>query len=167
MSNTSSWIFVSQDSNNDNKGPKLGVVFISFAASVAIFFVILFGRCLLRRRWRHHRRITTASIPSDSPKPELAPSTIASLPTFAYQKAIDPTGNATSVLCAVCLGQAQEGEMVKLLPKCKHVFHVECIDMWLYSHSTCPLCRSDVVDSPKVVKKVEDGEASAPPELPV
>ncbi|KAG1335220.1 E3 ubiquitin-protein ligase ATL41 [Cocos nucifera] len=142
------------------------VMSVSLAASVAIFCVILFGRHLLRR-WRHHRRITTASMPRDSPNPGLAPSTIASLPTFAYQKAIDRSGNATSVQCAVCLGQAQEGEMVRLLPKCKHVFHVECINVWLYSHSTCPLCRSDVVDSPKVAKKVEDGEASAPPELPV
>ncbi|KAH0937435.1 hypothetical protein HID58_004896 [Brassica napus] len=28
---------------------------------------------------------------------------------------------------------------------CGHGFHVECIDMWLSSHSTCPLCRSPVL----------------------
>ena len=32
--------------------------------------------------------------------------------------------------------------MVKLLPNCKHMFHVECIDMWLNSNTTCPICRT-------------------------
>ena len=27
---------------------------------------------------------------------------------------------------------------------CKHLYHVKCIDMWLASHTTCPLCRADV-----------------------
>lgn len=46
--------------------------------------------------------------------------------------------------CAVCLSIVQEGETVRQLPACKHLFHVGCIDMWLHSHSTCPLCRASV-----------------------
>ncbi|GMI77829.1 hypothetical protein like AT1G72310 [Hibiscus trionum] len=55
--------------------------------------------------------------------------------------------------CAVCLCELVEGEKARLLPKCSHGFHVECIDMWFQSHSTCPLCRNPIVgvevDSPK------------------
>lgn len=35
--------------------------------------------------------------------------------------------------------------MGRKLPNCGHVFHAECIDMWLHSHSTCPVCRDPVV----------------------
>ena len=46
--------------------------------------------------------------------------------------------------CAVCLSDAVEGEKVRLLPKCNHGFHLDCIDMWFQSYSTCPLCRNSV-----------------------
>ncbi|KAL5217193.1 hypothetical protein ABZP36_017877 [Zizania latifolia] len=48
--------------------------------------------------------------------------------------------------CAVCITELAAGEAARLLPRCGHVFHVECVDMWLRSHSTCPLCRCAVAD---------------------
>ncbi|XP_039128349.1 RING-H2 finger protein ATL33-like [Dioscorea cayenensis subsp. rotundata] len=50
--------------------------------------------------------------------------------------------------CSVCLSLFIEGEEVRQLPKCKHLFHAPCIDMWLFSHSNCPLCRADVSSVP-------------------
>ncbi|CAD5180727.1 unnamed protein product [Musa acuminata subsp. malaccensis] len=47
--------------------------------------------------------------------------------------------------CAVCLCELSRGEAARLLPTCGHAFHIECIDAWFSSHSTCPLCRSPVV----------------------
>ncbi|KAL6124684.1 hypothetical protein ACLB2K_077196 [Fragaria x ananassa] len=46
--------------------------------------------------------------------------------------------------CSVCLSEFQENESLRLLPKCSHAFHVPCIDAWLKSHSSCPLCRSNI-----------------------
>ncbi|KAL4605114.1 RING-H2 finger protein ATL33-like [Castanea sativa] len=46
--------------------------------------------------------------------------------------------------CPVCLMVFAEGEEVKQLSVCKHSFHVPCIDLWLNSHSNCPVCRASV-----------------------
>lgn len=46
--------------------------------------------------------------------------------------------------CAVCLSHLVDGDKARVLPGCNHGFHVDCIDMWFQSHSTCPLCRNTV-----------------------
>lgn len=60
------------------------------------------------------------------------------LPMFLYK-----SQNFTDGLdCAVCLCEFEDNEKARLLPNCGHSFHVECIDMWFRSHSTCPVCRT-------------------------
>lgn len=66
--------------------------------------------------------------------------TLKSLSTFTY--AADQ--HLTIDGCAVCLSDFEHGESGRVLPSCGHVFHVECIDIWFWSHSNCPLCRAAV-----------------------
>lgn len=49
--------------------------------------------------------------------------------------------------CSVCLNEFQEGETLRLLPKCSHAFHLHCIDTWLRSHTNCPLCRASIISA--------------------
>ncbi|CAA0806664.1 RING-H2 finger protein ATL16 [Striga hermonthica] len=49
--------------------------------------------------------------------------------------------------CAVCLSEFQEEEKLRLIPNCAHVFHVDCIDVWLQSNANCPLCRTSVTSN--------------------
>ncbi|XP_074269231.1 RING-H2 finger protein ATL13-like [Silene latifolia] len=67
---------------------------------------------------------------------------IDTLPVFYYKAII---GLKDPFDCAVCLCEFEPDDKLRLLPKCSHAFHMDCIDTWLLSHSTCPLCRSSLL----------------------
>jgi hypothetical protein len=84
----------------------------------------------------------------------LQQSVIDSITVFKYRK---NEGLFDGTECSVCLGEFQEEESLKLLPKCSHAFHVPCIDTWLKSHKNCRLCRAPVVnDAAEVSVTVTD-----------
>ncbi|XP_020592631.1 putative RING-H2 finger protein ATL49, partial [Phalaenopsis equestris] len=62
---------------------------------------------------------------------------IDTLPIFLYKTII---GFKDLFHCVVCLCVFELDDKRRLLPNCSHAFHVQCIDTWLLSHSTCPLC---------------------------
>lgn len=68
---------------------------------------------------------------------------IDTLPIFFYKSIVG--GNKDPFDCAVCLCEFEPEDRLRLLPKCSHAFHIECIDRWLLSHSTCPLCRGSLL----------------------
>ncbi|XVF47800.1 hypothetical protein PTKIN_Ptkin03bG0140000 [Pterospermum kingtungense] len=67
---------------------------------------------------------------------------IDTLPVFNYKSII---GVKNPFDCAVCLCEFEHEDKLRLLPKCSHAFHMDCIDTWLLSHSTCPLCRASLL----------------------
>jgi E3 ubiquitin-protein ligase ATL6/9/15/31/42/55 len=73
---------------------------------------------------------------------------IETFPTFAYDAVKDLNIGKGALECAVCLNEFEENETLRLIPKCDHVFHPECIDAWLASHVTCPVCRANLVPQP-------------------
>lgn len=42
--------------------------------------------------------------------------------------------------CVKCLSELEGGEEPRFLPRCGHDFHAQCVNMWLASHTTYPLC---------------------------
>lgn len=63
---------------------------------------------------------------------------IDALPVFLYREIV---GAKEPFDCAVCLCEFSDDDKLRLLPICGHAFHLSCIDTWLLSNSTCPLCR--------------------------
>ncbi|KAL3752437.1 hypothetical protein ACJRO7_013140 [Eucalyptus globulus] len=66
---------------------------------------------------------------------------INSLPVFRYKEIM---GLKEPFDCAVCLCEFSEQDELRLLPLCSHAFHIDCIDTWLLSNSSCPLCRGSL-----------------------
>lgn len=46
-------------------------------------------------------------------------------------------------LCSICCDVFQESDCLRVLP-CKHRYHVACVDRWLRSNCTCPLCKGEI-----------------------
>ncbi|KAF0887514.1 hypothetical protein E2562_002243 [Oryza meyeriana var. granulata] len=135
---------------------------------VALLFVLVcFVAVCLYLRWACHRygrdmtpMPTTSSGSSSSHAaaahaPDSASSvacldaaTIASLPVALYHWPVASAagdGDGGAAQCPICLGEFEEGEKVKTLPPCGHGFHPECVDAWLRSRPSCPLCRSSLL----------------------
>ncbi|KAK6935701.1 Zinc finger, RING-type [Dillenia turbinata] len=96
-------------------------------------------------RFHHFRTFTLDSTTSSTNFPSyptigLDASIISSIPLFVYK-----SGEQKQDLeCVICLSMFEDKDVGRDLPKCGHAFHVECIDMWLNSHSDCPICRAPV-----------------------
>lgn len=133
--------------------------------AVVLYFVFLniYARCVWNRRSSFRRRHLAFVGDQNSPRLHrvgLGKSAIEAIPTFVYQL----ENNKAAPECAVCLCEFEEEEKGRLLPKCHHSFHIDCIDMWLHSHSTCPLCRASAqpdTPSDSVVILVGDKETAS------
>ncbi|KAM0953600.1 putative transcription factor C2H2 family [Dioscorea sansibarensis] len=106
---------------------------------------------IFRRRPRrghhhhHHQADTVGHEPSiQSQSRGLASAFIHSLPSVQFCGKIKGGNNHGNTECSVCLSEFLEGEWLRLLPNCGHVFHATCIDTWFSSHSNCPVCRTSV-----------------------
>lgn len=71
----------------------------------------------------------------------LQPSVISAITVCKYKRG---DGLVEGTDCSVCLNEFQDGETLRLLPKCNHAFHIPCIDTWLASHTNCPNCRAGI-----------------------
>lgn len=79
---------------------------------------------------------------------------IQKFPTFTYSTVKGLKIGKSALECAVCLSEFEDHETLRLLPTCNHVFHPVCIDTWLRSRVTCPVCRAKL--APETNRVVDD-----------
>nr|GMD37130.1 RING-H2 finger protein ATL3-like [Ipomoea batatas]GMD38653.1 RING-H2 finger protein ATL3-like [Ipomoea batatas] len=119
-----------------------------FLVVAAIFSIHLYTRWFWRRRPDLLSAAVAAARRDDSQevairialRKGLEPSVLKTIPEVEFCSQDFKEG----LECVVCLCEVCEGEKTRFLPKCNHGFHVECIDTWFQSHSTCPLCRNPI-----------------------
>ncbi|XP_051139267.1 RING-H2 finger protein ATL7-like isoform X2 [Andrographis paniculata] len=145
----------------------------AFIFSVPIFFtfilLFLFYLFYLRRRrvdWSSLRMRTATSIPTSESgndddvsrcelgvKKELREM----LPIIVFKESF----SVRDAQCSVCLGDYQAEDRLQQIPACRHTFHMDCIDLWLAAHTTCPICRQSLLPSTKAPPCAEDGQVEA------
>jgi len=131
------------------------------AAFIIVCFLAIYSRYYLRRRnSRRSTRPQTEETQDEFFDEEegpiidhpiwyirtvgLQPSVISSIRVCKYKRG---DGLVEGTECSVCLGEFEEDESLRLLPKCNHAFHIPCIDTWLRSHTNCPMCRAPIIRS--------------------
>ncbi|KAH7844416.1 hypothetical protein Vadar_027774 [Vaccinium darrowii] len=145
-------IFSPQTRNQYNLNNKIMLTaVVSLSVVVTIVTILhIYARFVLRRQASRREAmrqlrlaVSQAHAATEPPASGLNPAIIASIPIFVFKQTgySDDTSPGAKE-CAVCLSFLEDGEMVRILPNCKHTFHVECIDKWLTSQSTCPICRT-------------------------
>ncbi|KAM3202937.1 RING-H2 finger protein ATL47 [Capsicum annuum] len=149
--------FTPPPSSTSSSGNKISPAVLFIIVILAVIFFIsgvlhLLVRYLMKNRW--------SSSQSNNRDPEMSDSGgayqrqlqqlfhlhdsgldqafIDALPVFLYKEIV---GLKEPFDCAVCLCEFSEQDELRLLPLCSHAFHISCIDTWLMSNSTCPLCR--------------------------
>jgi len=52
----------------------------------------------------------------------------------------------SSTCCSICLEEFTPGELVRMLPRCEHIYHTECLLPWLTERQgCCPMCKTPVL----------------------
>ncbi|KAL5820044.1 hypothetical protein ACOSQ4_023886 [Xanthoceras sorbifolium] len=124
----------------------------TFDPSMATVILVLIAAFLLVSLFSIYVRNCVDSSPAAEVLPSRAaaadvsrgldPSVIESFPIFVYSAVKDHKIGEGALECAVCLSEFEDDDMVRLLSKCDHAFHPDCIGAWLAARVTCPVCRA-------------------------
>ena len=68
-------------------------------------------------------------------KKGITPEELESYPVTTHSKESDSPGD-----CNVCISEFEDGEALRRL-SCGHKFHKDCVDTWLETNITCPVCK--------------------------
>lgn len=140
---------------SDDGFPMLAIAILGITATafLLISYYIFLTKCCFRwqlidplRRFSHRARVNEDPSTSYSPSWQsrgLNDLVIREIPTLQYNMH-DHAESSNLSKCVVCLNKFQHHDMLRLLPKCNHAFHLDCIDVWLMTNSNCPLCRSAI-----------------------
>ncbi|EOA15085.1 hypothetical protein CARUB_v10028453mg [Capsella rubella] len=146
--------------------PILAVAVIGILATAFLlvsYYVFVIKCCLnwhridILRRFSLSRRRHNNQDPLMVYSPELRnrgldESVIRAIPIFKFKKRDDQNDGVfrgeeeekSCQECSVCLNEFQDEEKLRIIPNCSHLFHIDCIDVWLQNYANCPLCRARV-----------------------
>ncbi|GLJ54822.1 hypothetical protein SUGI_1177430 [Cryptomeria japonica] len=140
-SHKSGFLYLGAKNSVDN------ILIVLVALLCALLFAFFFNsvvRCALH--WTRSRRVESPEeSAAGASNTEMRRKFVVDIPSLVFgAPGSNPPGLGTD--CPICLGGFTEGEKVRMLPKCNHGFHAQCIDKWLFTRPSCPTCRESLLD---------------------
>ncbi|KAJ0049463.1 hypothetical protein Pint_14952 [Pistacia integerrima] len=135
------------NSNNDFEANTILVLIILFCALTCALALNAAIRCFLRGSSQQRSPESSDRLSAHQRKPtiEVAETSLVAAPTLVYSAGMKLAGEEAE--CVICLSEFVEGDVIQVLERCKHGFHVQCIQQWLSSHHSCPTCRCTCLSS--------------------
>ena len=108
--------------------------------------------------------ITSSELSSSASQREATP--ISTTPQESSSSTDSGTVSTTAALftttmstsCSICIDDFEDGETIRLLPRCGHAFHTECILPWLTERQgCCPCCKAPVI-CPNASEEAKENE---------
>lgn len=138
----------------DNSFPIIAIAVIGILATgflLISYYVFVIKCCLNWHCVGILRRFSTSQtrhIPNftSTPTRGLDESTIRTIPILSFKNSGYKDRSFRE--CAVCLSEFQDEEKLRFIPNCNHMFHIDCIDVWLQNNANCPLCRTSICGTP-------------------
>ncbi|GFN88601.1 E3 ubiquitin-protein ligase rnf38 [Plakobranchus ocellatus] len=75
----------------------------------------------------------------------LSKSDIQQLPAYHFSCDAERS-ESDQTSCVVCMCDFEAKQLLRVLP-CSHEFHAKCVDKWLKTNRTCPICRQDATET--------------------
>lgn len=135
--------------------PALSIFIVAF---IGVFILLIFFFIYLRFCVGRRPTVTPAAPALSLNEPRnrgLDSALLASFPTMVYSDVKGRKLGKHPLECAVCLCEFGGGDILRLIPSCSHVFHRDCIDVWLDCHVTCPVCRRNLTSHSSAAAAVD------------
>ncbi|CAH8380760.1 unnamed protein product [Eruca vesicaria subsp. sativa] len=126
------------------------IIIFSIMGAVTLFGTCIAIRIYNSRRFNSRRRLGNSAIAAtvrQQPREIMAAARGLDQSTIETYKKVElgesrRLPGINGIICPICLSEYASKETIRFMPKCDHCFHVECIDVWLKIHGSCPLCRN-------------------------
>ena len=121
----------------------LSFIFISLAVILLVISIAFCIRSSVHHEEEDHMSRNVVAGVRSNPRGGVPQKLFKYIPAFTWAGDASESAEYGTGDCAICLDNFEPGNNLRKLP-CAHRFHVECIDPWLDSNTSCPVCKAEI-----------------------